>query len=66
MDRTQKKEMVSFLKGIFDDSASIVVGRNLGLNVAEMSDLRGKMREEGASLKFLDIPPMLLLPQKCL
>jgi large subunit ribosomal protein L10 len=51
MDRTQKEEMVSFLKGVFDASSSIVVVRNLGLNVAEMSDLRNKMREEGASFK---------------
>ncbi|MCP5382565.1 MAG: 50S ribosomal protein L10 [Kordiimonadaceae bacterium] len=51
MDRTQKKEMVSFLKDVFDTSASIVVVRNLGLNVAQMSDLRNKMREEGATLK---------------
>lgn len=51
MDRTQKKEMVSFLKDVFDTSASVVVIRNLGLNVAQMSDLRNKMREEGASLK---------------
>lgn len=51
MDRTQKEEMVSFLKGVFDTSASIVVIRNNGLNVAEMQDLRIKMREQGASLK---------------
>lgn len=51
MDRTQKEEMVSFLKGIFDTSASIVVIRNLGLNVSEMQDLRIKMREQGATLK---------------
>ena len=51
MDRTQKEEMVSFLKGVFDTSASVVVVRNKGLNVAEMSDLRNKMRESGATLK---------------
>lgn len=51
MDRTQKEEMVSFLKGVFDTSASIVVVRNKGLNVAEMTDLRNKMRESGATLK---------------
>ncbi|MDG1437800.1 MAG: 50S ribosomal protein L10 [Emcibacteraceae bacterium] len=51
MDRTQKEEMVSFLKGVFDTSASVVVVRNKGLNVAEMSDLRSKMREGGATLK---------------
>ena len=51
MDRTQKEEMVSFLKGVFDTSASVVVLRNKGLNVADMSDLRNKMRESGATLK---------------
>ena len=51
MDRTQKEKMVSFLKGVFDTSASVVVVRNKGLNVAEMSDLRNKMRESGATLK---------------
>ncbi len=51
MDRTQKEEMVSFLKGVFDTSASVVVVRNHGLNVAEMQDLRLKMREQGATLK---------------
>ena len=51
MDRTQKEEMVTFLKGVFGTSASVVVVRNRGLNVAEMSDLRGKMREQGATLK---------------
>lgn len=51
MDRTQKEEMVSFLKGVFDTSSSVVVIRNKGLNVAEMSDLRNQMREGGATLK---------------
>lgn len=51
MDRTQKEEMVSFLKGVFDTSASVIVIRNKGLNVAEMSDLRNQMRESGATLK---------------
>lgn len=51
MDRAQKKETVSFLKDIFDTSASIVVVRNLGLNVSEMSDLRNKMRNEGANFR---------------
>ena len=51
MDRTQKKEAVSFLKDVFTSSASIVGVRNLGLNVAEMSDLRNEMRKEGANFK---------------
>ena len=51
MDRVQKKEMVTFLKGVFADSASIVVVRNGGLDVSEMTSLRAQMREAGASLK---------------
>ena len=51
MDRVQKKEMVAFLKGVFADSASIVVVRNMGLDVSEMTSLRKQMREAGASLK---------------
>ena len=51
MDRAQKKEMVSVLKSIFDDSASVVVVRNHGLTVADMTVLRTNMREAGASLK---------------
>ena len=53
LDRTQKEDLVSFLKGVFATSASIVVGRNLGLNGSEMSDLRNQMREEGATLKVI-------------
>jgi large subunit ribosomal protein L10 len=51
MDKAQKKEMVSLLKSIFDDSASVVVVRNHGLTVADMTVLRSNMREAGATLK---------------
>jgi len=51
MDRAQKKEMVTFLKDVFANAASIVVVRNQGLDVSEMTTLRGQMREAGASLK---------------
>lgn len=51
MDRVQKEEMVTFLKGIFSDAASVIVVRNVGLNVGEMTSLRTQMREAGASLK---------------
>ena len=51
MDRAQKKESVAFLKDVFSSSATVVVVRNNGLSVAEMTDLRNQMREAGASLK---------------
>ncbi|WP_138379491.1 50S ribosomal protein L10 [Luteithermobacter gelatinilyticus] len=51
MDRAQKKESVAFLKDVFSSSASVVVVRNGGLSVAEMTDLRNQMREAGASIK---------------
>ena len=51
MDRAQKREMVAFLKDVFADSASVVVVRNGGLDVAAMTSLRSEMRAAGASLK---------------
>ena len=51
MDRVQKKEMVAFLKDVFTNAASVVVVRNTGLDVSEMTSLRKEMREAGASLK---------------
>ncbi|WP_321389881.1 50S ribosomal protein L10 [Emcibacter sp.] len=51
MDRAQKKESVAFLKDVFSNSATVVVVRNNGLSVAEMTNLRNEMREAGASLK---------------
>jgi len=35
MDRTQKEEMVELLKGIFDDSGSVVLAEYSGMTVAE-------------------------------
>jgi len=51
MDRTQKGEMVAFLKDVFANAASVVVVRNAGLDVSEMTSLRTQMRAAGASLK---------------
>lgn len=51
MDRTQKAEAVEELKGIFAESGSLVVAHYAGLTVAELSDLRSRMRAEGASFK---------------
>ena len=52
MDRTQKAEMVEWIGGVFDANAVFVVA-NGGLTVAEMEDLRGELREAGASMKVV-------------
>lgn len=51
MDRTQKEESVAELNRTFNEVGVVVVTRNLGLTVAESSDLRAKAREAGASFK---------------
>jgi large subunit ribosomal protein L10 len=53
MDRTQKAEMVEWIGGVFDKSAAVVVIANSGLTVAEMSELRGELRQAGASMKVV-------------
>ncbi len=52
MDRAQKSELVTTLNSVFSqNTGSIVVAHNLGLTVAQMTDLRFRMAEEGATLK---------------
>lgn len=51
MDRSQKTEAVAQLNAVFNEAGVVVVTRNLGLTVAQSTDLRGKMREVGASYK---------------
>ena len=53
MDRAQKAESIETLKGVFSDSGAVVVTHYLGLTVAEMTDLRGRLRKEGATLKVV-------------
>ncbi len=53
MDRAQKQEFIDTLKGVFDNAGAVVVTHNLGLTVAEMTDLRGRLRKEGAQLKVV-------------
>ena len=53
MDRAQKQESIETLKGVFAESGAVVVTHNLGLTVAEMTDLRGRLRKEGAQLKVV-------------
>src|ERR1700761_309758 len=53
MDRAQKAEAIDTLKGVLADSGAVVVTHYMGLTVAEMTDLRGRLRKEGAKLKVV-------------
>ena len=51
MDRAQKTELVSELNSTFNEVGVVVITRNLGMTVAQSTDLRTKMRAAGASYK---------------
>ena len=51
MDRTEKREFVAALGPVFADTSMVVVAQNKGLTVAEVSDLRRKMRASGSTYK---------------
>ena len=51
MDRAQKERVVEELGQIFESSGVVVVSHYAGLTVAEMQDLRAKMREAGGSVR---------------
>jgi large subunit ribosomal protein L10 len=51
VDRAEKSEMVSALNQVFSDTGVVVVAHYSGLNVAQMTTLRGRMKDAGASLK---------------
>ena len=51
MDRSQKTDAVAQLNNVFNEAGVVVVTRNLGLSVAESTELRTKMREAGATYK---------------
>ena len=51
MDRSQKADSVAQLNAFFKEAGVVVVTRNLGMSVAQSTDLRGKMRDAGASYK---------------
>jgi len=53
MDRAQKAESIESLKSVFADAGAVVVTHNLGLTVAEMEDLRGRLRKEGGAFKVV-------------
>jgi large subunit ribosomal protein L10 len=51
LDRTEKREFVSSLAAVFAETSMVVVSQNKGLTVAEVTDLRRKMRAAGAQFK---------------
>jgi large subunit ribosomal protein L10 len=51
MDRNQKKELVANLARTFGSTQVVVITRNHGLTVAQVSDLRSRMRGAGASFR---------------
>ena len=51
MDRNEKADLVAELKQVFGETSVVVVTRNLGLTVAQSTDLRLRMRDAGAQFK---------------
>ena len=51
MDRSQKADAVAQLNAVFNEAGVVVVTRNLGLSVAQSTELRQKMREAGGAYK---------------
>ncbi|MBU0557086.1 MAG: 50S ribosomal protein L10 [Alphaproteobacteria bacterium] len=51
MDRNEKTEVVSALHESLKEMGVVVVTRNLGMSVAQSTQLRQKMREAGATYK---------------
>ena len=51
MDRAQKEKVVEELGQIFESSGVVVVAHYAGMTVAEMQDLRARMRDAGGSVR---------------
>jgi large subunit ribosomal protein L10 len=51
MDRAQKSAAVAALNSTFSEVGVVVVTRNLGMTVAQSTDLRNRMRDAGAVYK---------------
>jgi len=51
VDRIEKREFVAELSSVFAETSMVVVTQNKGMTVAEVTELRRKMREAGASFK---------------
>ncbi len=51
MDRTEKHAFVASLATVFAETSMVVVTQNKGLTVADVTNLRRRMREAGATYK---------------
>ena len=51
MDRAEKREFVTGLNEVFSATGSVVVAHYAGLTVANMTDLRSRMRAAGGTVK---------------
>ena len=51
MEKAKKAEVVEDLNGVFTKAGSVVVAHYSGMTVAQMSDLRTRMRAAGASFR---------------
>jgi len=51
MDRTQKAEAVQSLNGLFAEAGAVIVAHYSGMTVAQMGELRSRLRKAGASFK---------------
>ncbi|MBR0652204.1 50S ribosomal protein L10 [Roseomonas terrae] len=51
MDRTEKHEFVASLAAVFAETSFVLVAQNKGLTVADVSELRRRMRAAGATYK---------------
>jgi len=51
VDRAEKSDVVTSLNQVFSDTGVVVVAHYSGLSVADMTALRARMREAGASVK---------------
>lgn len=51
VDRIEKREFVAELSAVFAETSMVVVTRNAGMTVADVTELRRKMRLAGASFK---------------
>ena len=51
MERTEKRDFVASLAPVFGDTSFVLVGRNAGLTVAAVDELRRRMKANGATYK---------------
>lgn len=51
MNRTEKRDFIASLAAVFAETSMVVVTRNNGLTVADVTDLRRKVRAAGANYK---------------